>query len=117
MKQAFACRSEDDGRTWSDPVNLDTPGFIRSDVNFEEALALALERGLHAPHRASDLLAGLSVRPQPDRTSPARADGNNVRSERELILMTTNRLRFDMAIQWAQSRLQTLRSAIVEGRR
>jgi len=25
--QAFACRSEDDGRTWSEPVNIDTPGF------------------------------------------------------------------------------------------
>ncbi len=25
--QAYACRSEDDGLTWSDPVNVDTPGF------------------------------------------------------------------------------------------
>ena len=24
--QAFSCRSDDDGRTWSEPVNVDTPG-------------------------------------------------------------------------------------------
>jgi len=68
-------------------ANLDTPGFIRSDLNFEEALAVALERARQGPHRAFDLFASLPLRPQQDRSSPARADGNNVDVDREMVLL------------------------------
>ncbi len=98
-------------------ANLDTPGFIRSDVNFEEALALALERGLQAPHRAFDLVAALHVRPRPDRSSPARADGNNVDVDREMVLLSRNALRYNAVGEALAARIRLLRAAIHEGRR
>jgi len=98
-------------------ANLDTPGFIRSDVNFEEALALALERGLQAPHRAFDLLAALPLRPQRDRSSPARADGNNVDVDREMVLLSRNALRYNAVGEALAARIRLLRAAIHEGRR
>ena len=38
--QAFACRSDDDGRTWSEPVNVDTPGFDPDGKPLEGSLDL-----------------------------------------------------------------------------
>jgi len=38
--QAFSCRSEDDGRTWSEPVNMDTPGFDAEGNQYEGNLDL-----------------------------------------------------------------------------
>jgi flagellar basal-body rod protein FlgB len=98
-------------------ANLDTPGFIRSDVNFEEALALALERGLQAPHHAFDLVAALRLRPQQDRSSPARADGNNVDVDREMVLLSRNALRYNAVGEALAARIRLLRAAIHEGRR
>ena len=38
--QAFSARSEDDGLTWSEPVNLDTPGYDHEGNKFEGNLDL-----------------------------------------------------------------------------
>jgi flagellar basal-body rod protein FlgB len=98
-------------------ANLDTPGFIRSDLNFEEALALALERAQQGPHRAFGLLASLPLRPQQDRSSPARADGNNVDVDREMVLLSRNALRYNAVGEALAARIRLLRAAIHEGRR
>jgi len=104
-------------------ANLDTPGFIRSDVNFEQALALALERARQAtfagqaPHRAFDLFASLPLRPQQDRSSPARADGNNVDVDREMVLLSRNALRYNAVEEALAGRIRLLRAVIQEGRR
>lgn len=104
-------------------ANLDTPGFIRSDLNFEEALAVALERARQAsfarqaPDRAFDLFAALPLRPQQDRSSPARADGNNVDVDREMVLLSRNALRYNAVGEALAARIRLLRAAIHEGRR
>jgi len=98
-------------------ANLDTPGFIRSDLNFEEALAVALERARQGPHRAFDLFASLPLRPQQDRSSPARADGNNVDVDREMVLLSRNALRYNAVGEALAARIRLLRAAIQEGRR
>jgi hypothetical protein len=38
--QAFSSRSDDDGLTWSEPVNMDTPGFDAKGNKFEGNLDL-----------------------------------------------------------------------------
>lgn len=98
-------------------ANLDTPGFIRSDLDFEESLAVALERARQAPHRAFDLFASLPLRPQQDRSSPARADGNNVDVDREMVLLSRNALRYNAVGEALAARIRLLRAAIQEGRR
>ena len=37
---AFSARSDDDGLTWSDPVNVDTPGFDKEGIQLEGNLDL-----------------------------------------------------------------------------
>ena len=98
-------------------ANVDTPGFVRSDVDFEEALALALQEARRAPHRAADLIAALSLRPRRDLASPARADGNNVNIDREMAALARNVLRYNAAGEILAARIRALRTAIHEGRR
>ena len=98
-------------------ANVDTPGFVRSDVDFEEALALALQEARRTPHRAADLIAALSLRPRRDLASPARADGNNVNIDREMAALARNVLRYNAAGEVLAARIRMLRTAIHEGRR
>ncbi|UCC69761.1 MAG: flagellar basal body rod protein FlgB [Armatimonadota bacterium] len=98
-------------------ANVDTPGFTRTDVEFEEALALALEGARRAPHRAADFIAALSLRPRPDRLAPARADGNNVDIDREMVLLSRNALRYQAVTEALAGRIRALRNVIQEGRR
>jgi flagellar basal-body rod protein FlgB len=98
-------------------ANVDTPGFVRSDVDFEEALALALQEARRAPRRAADLIAALSLRPRRDLASPARADGNNVNIDREMAALARNVLRYNAAGEVLAARIRMLRTAIHEGRR
>ncbi len=98
-------------------ANVDTPGFVRSDVDFEEALALALHEARRAPRRAADLIAALSLRPRRDLASPARADGNNVNIDREMAALARNVLRYNAVGEILAGRIRMLRTAIHEGRR
>ena len=98
-------------------ANVDTPGFVRSDLDFEEALAHALHRARRAPERAADLIAALPLRPRRDRAAPARADGNNVDIDREMAALARNALRYQAASEALAARIRMLRTAIHEGRR
>jgi flagellar basal-body rod protein FlgB len=93
-------------------ANVDTPGFIRSDVRFEEALAAALQRARRAPRRAPDLFSALSLRARPDPALPARADGNNVDIDLEAVALAENTLRYHAATEALAARIRGLRTAI-----
>ena len=43
--QAFTSRSDDDGLTWSKPVNIDTPGFAPNGDKLEGNLDLTEQIG------------------------------------------------------------------------
>jgi len=100
-------------------ANVSTPGYKSVDVGFELALSEELEgvRIVQTSPRHFEVLV-----PEPELTLvevpglTARPDGNNVALDRELLAMALNRLRFQMGVQWASSRIRTLRAAIAEGR-
>jgi flagellar basal-body rod protein FlgB len=96
-------------------ANVDTPGFVRSDVDFQQTLASALDRAQRASARNTDLLAQLSTSPQKDFSSPARADGNNVSIDREMAEMSENALRFQAAGEALSARMRMLRTAMKQG--
>lgn len=98
-------------------ANLDTPGFARVEVDSESALAAALARGSQSPQEARARLAALAAQPRRDRASPARADGNNVDVDREMVALAQNALRYRAAAELLAGRLRMLRIAISEGRR
>ena len=103
-------------------ANLNTPGFKRSTVSFEERLQQARAAGqlpmarTHDRHLQPGSAAG---EPQviTEQHTSRRIDGNNVDLEREMLELVDNQLRYNAYIQQVNSRLDSWRFVINEGRR
>ncbi len=112
-------------------ANVDTPGFKRSNVVFNETLRKAMEARRQAPQhlglqrtdaRHLDVNAAPSldaVGPEvvTDVTSSLRNDGNNVDIDREVALLSQNTVWYQTLAQITQMQFASLRNAISEGRR
>ena len=97
-------------------ANVDTPGFVRVDVEFQTALAAALSRSRRAHVRSGEDLAALTFRSRRDASPPFRVDGNNVDIDREMVGLAVNTLRHRAAGEVLGFRIRGLRNAIREGR-
>jgi flagellar basal-body rod protein FlgB len=109
-------------------ANVDTPGFKRSEVVFEEQLknALALRDG--APqqlalattdprHIAMDAVPDLdTIRPEvvTDVTSSLRNDGNNVDIDNEVSLLAQNTVRYQTLASITQHQFAQILDAITD---
>lgn len=91
-------------RTIADNVaNIETPGFLAGKVDFESSLRSALASG-------SDPSA---ARPTTVRSlEPTRHNGNNVNLDRETLDGLQTNLRYDLAVEAMNAKLQRLRIAI-----
>jgi flagellar basal-body rod protein FlgB len=106
-------------------ANVNTPGFRRRFVRFEEALARALRgRGVagmrtHPKHFPIGAASVRDLQPQVvlDATSAMRNDGNNVDIEREMAINAAAELQYAALTQVASARYRMLRSAISQGGR
>lgn len=106
-------------------ANVDTPGFKRSEVLFEELLARQLSSqatsGLEARRTHEKHIPfgrGRSVvKPQlaTDSTTSMNNSGNNVDIDREMALLAKNQLRYNALIQQLNHEISMLRIGI-EGR-
>jgi flagellar basal-body rod protein FlgB len=90
----------------SNIANADTPGYHTQDIDFRSEFENAT--------------AGLLGQSTPGVVEPeglvTKADGNNVNLDREARLLSENALRFSIASNFARSELQTLKTAIQEGK-
>jgi flagellar basal-body rod protein FlgB len=86
----------------SNIANVDTPGYKAKDIDFQSELASQF--GSLEPTAVE--VSGLKT----------KNDGNNVNMDRETRRLSENALRFAVATNLARSELQTLRSAIEEGK-
>jgi flagellar basal-body rod protein FlgB len=86
----------------SNIANVDTPGYKTKDIDFHAELSSQFDSQDPSPVE----VAGLKT----------KNDGNNVDMDREARLLSENALRFAVATNLARSELQTLRSAIEEGK-
>jgi flagellar basal-body rod protein FlgB len=86
----------------SNIANVDTPGYRTKDIDFHAELA----NQFGSLEAAAVEVSGLKT----------KNDGNNVDMDRESRLLAENALRFAVASNLARSELQTLRSAIEEGK-
>jgi flagellar basal-body rod protein FlgB len=112
-------------------ANVDTPGFKRSNVVFNETLRKAMEarRGTpqhlalqrtdarHLDVNRAPSLDGVQPEIVTDITSSLRNDGNNVDIDREVALLSQNTVWYQTLAQITQMQFSGLRSAISEGRR
>ena len=90
-------------------ANVNTPGFKRSDVSFQGALASALSSS------NGDDTASIEDTPfttSTDSSTSMRADGNNVDVDQESANLSENQLLFDSVMAIQTKRLHTMDTAI-----
>ena len=107
-------------------ANVDTPGFKRSDVVFEDELRKALTKtgqiqGMitnpkHIPI-GSPSVSNISPKVELQNDTTMRNDGNNVDIDREMALMAKNTITYSALAQMLNGNFSKIRSAIFEGRR
>ena len=95
-------------------ANVNTPGFKRSDVNFDEKLTKALEAA--SDGSAADL-DSLTPTVEPDNVTTMRIDGNNVDVDIEMSDLAENNIRYNALVQLAAKHLNQLQYIISDGRR
>lgn len=100
-------------------ANVNTPGFKRSAVAFEQALERALEAGRQDGSRRGTVERLKEIRPQVvrDNATSMRADGNNVDIETEMALLALNTLNYNAVVQRLSSKFASASYVIHEGRR
>jgi len=86
-------------------ANVDTPGYVRKDVDFHDALRAAMGSG------SSDV-SSMDFTPQADTSAPVRADGNTVDVDAESSAMAQNALEYDALARISAARIDILKSAM-----
>lgn len=101
-------------------ANVDTPGFKRSDVNFQAALSSALGQSEVLPLKETlpGHLTGVANSPatevKQDTSTSLRNDGNNVDIDKEMADVAKNSIYYDSVTQAISSQLGILRMVIQE---
>lgn len=95
-------------------ANVDTPGYKRKTVQFEEFLRSEMETGQISQGK-SRLAGGNTTITEDPSGSSYRSDGNNVDIENEMALLAANSLRYNTLIQKMNGEFQKLRSVIKGG--
>lgn len=106
-------------------ANVNTPGFKRGTVPFEQWLRRAVaDSGADLPiarTHSGHLMPKASANTQPsvviDRATSIRNDGNNVDIERESAQQAKDTLMYQAVITQVNRRISALRSVIHDGRR
>ncbi len=96
-------------------ANINTPGFKRSYVTFEEQLqqVLAAGDGKNLETELDKVEPGI----RRDTGSSMRKDGNNVDMDQEMTNLAMNSINFNTAVQQLNKKFAMLRYVINEGRR
>ncbi len=106
-------------------ANVDTPGFKRSDIDFQAVLRKAItdepSSGLplcltdsHHMKPAPDF--SFTVPVYKDASTSYRRDGNNVDIDKEVVELNKNALMYESAIRAADAQFSLLKLAIEGGR-
>ena len=96
-------------------ANVETPGYKRVYVPFENELRSALEE--LNPNSRRALLKDLTPVRKTDYISPSKPDGNNVNIDAEMSDLAKNQLKNKAAITLMQVKSSIMRAAISEGKK
>jgi len=89
-------------------ANANTPGFQRSDVNFQAALQQAFSTGSATPGQIQQV----SFQPQTDASGAMRVDGNSVDINTEMADLSENTLDYQALESIMGTRMSILKTAI-----
>jgi flagellar basal-body rod protein FlgB len=87
-------------------ANVNTPGYHKLDVSFDEALAQHIDR--HGDHGVSQLQPTIVE----DTVTPGRLDGNNVDIDREMMRLNKNTLLNNAYLQIVATKTAMMRRSI-----
>jgi flagellar basal-body rod protein FlgB len=87
-------------------ANVNTPGFQRKEVSFEETFAREMQRG------GATRAAEVQPRVVESQAGTARQDGNNVDLDKEMGDLSKNALMFNAAVQLLVGEIAGMRTAI-----
>jgi len=99
-------------------ANVNTPGYRRIDVSFEQFLRAARTNFLQVSHPRHYALAPSQLPAPgaaPDADAPMRPDGNTVDIEYEMVQLAENQIRFQALSQLITGRYQSLKTVITGG--
>jgi flagellar basal-body rod protein FlgB len=85
-------------------ANANTPGFTRSDVDFQSAIRQALDAG--AP------LDRVDFQPTLDNTAPLTLDGNNVGVDAEMSKLSENTITYQSLSSIAKARMKMIEDVV-----
>jgi len=95
-------------------ANVETPGYKRSYVSFEDELKRVLDQ--NPGHEMRSELQNLVPVTQTDITSPSRPDGNNVNIDAEISDLAKTSLQYRASQVLIEDKIGMLRAAITEGK-
>ncbi|PKM78908.1 MAG: flagellar basal body rod protein FlgB [Firmicutes bacterium HGW-Firmicutes-13] len=96
-------------------ANINTPGFKRSEVTFEENLKKALQE--KSTPSQGITLGEVTPRVIRDGRTTMRNDLNNVDLDIEMLNLSSNQIKYNGLVQLLSDRYSTMRYIINEGRR
>ena len=96
-------------------ANVETPGFKRGTVSFEDALRRVLDSSTETA--IIDGLKDLAPVQVVDLQSPSKPDGNNVNIDAEISDLARTSLKYRAAATLMENKTSMLRAAITEGKR
>ena len=107
LEQALAGSALREKALANNLANANTPGFRRSDVDFQSALASALDTGSEV-----DQVEQVAFSSVPDSAGAQRADGNNVQVDAEMAKLNENSVTYQALVAVAKARLNLISIAI-----
>jgi len=96
-------------------ANVDTPGYKRKVVKFEEFLDSEMKTGRISQGKSKLSSNGMHIIEDPANSS-YRSDGNNVDIEHEMALLAANSIRYNTLIQRINGDFQKLKTVIRGGK-
>ena len=96
-------------------ANVETPGFVRSDVTFNDQLREALSAS--DPDTAMRHVKSIEPQVEPDTLSPPNPNGSNVNIDKEMAELTKNDLQYETLVQLLNLKGSMIKAAITEGKR
>ena len=106
-------------------ANVDTPGYSRKTVSFEEQLSDAISKNNFKGKRTNQKhiqigassIDDVKINISEDKSSlDMRLDGNNVDIEKEMAQMAENNIRYEVLIQRMSATFNKMKTVIREGR-
>lgn len=106
-------------------ANVDTPGYKRADVSFEEELKKALDAPEKLPLKTTDSrhisnfppdISAIKARVLREIDTVERNDQNNVNLEEEMANLAKNNIAFQTLVELVAGKLESLKTVINEGR-